>query len=276
MRLPKARRLYVAVQNIQACFTSNKCIFTARKPTFCTIRRILHIVSRCSTELAPRLLRNLSQKHITSSAHQPTLSLRDKLPLTQTPTTDNRPFKQPHHKARANNSAIHAFDRARRTSRSKDTAPLTQTEQIRPKRNMLQRTAEQESASLKPNAAQSASSRRLLVLHPKTSINIDFLPHVSRKTAAPFCIMAAAMPVGITPAAAFRSINRSSASAVYIGLALCTRHTIAEHAEAQKVTSDHPTLAAINLRARHLFCTQERLLAGRRRSFELNRAHYTH
>lgn len=88
--------------------------------------------------------------------------------------------------------------------------------------------------------------------------------------------MAAAMPVGITPAAAFRSINRSSASAVYIGLALCTRHTIAEHAEAQKVTSDHPTLAAINLRARHLFCTQERLLAGRRRSFELNRAHYTH
>ena len=58
---PKARRLYVAVQNIQACFTSNKCIFTARKPTFCTIRRILHIVSRCSTELAPRLLRNLSQ-----------------------------------------------------------------------------------------------------------------------------------------------------------------------------------------------------------------------
>ena len=141
---------------------------------------------------------------------------------------------------------------------------------------MLQRTAEQESASRKPNAAQSASSRRLLVLHPKTSINIDFLPHVSRKTAAPFCIMAAAMPVGITPAAAFRSINRSSASAVYIGLALCTRHTIAEHAEAQKVTSDHPTLAAINLRARHLFCTQERLLAGRRRSFELNRAHYTH
>ena len=41
-------------------------------------------------------------------------------------------------------------------------------------------------------------------------------------------------------------------------------------------TSDHPTLAAINLRARHLFCTQERLLAGRRRSFELNHAHYTH
>lgn len=215
-------------------------------------------------------------KHITSSAHQPTLSMRAKLPLAQTPTTDSRPFKQPHHKARANSSAIHAFDRARRTSRSKDTAPLTQTEQIRPKRNMLQRPAEQESASRKPNAAQSTSSRRLLVFHPKTSINIDFLPHVSRKTAAPFCIMAAAMPVGITPAAAFRSINRSSASAVYIGLALCTRHTIAEHAEPQKATSDHPTLAAIILRARHLFCTQERLLAGRRRSFELNRAHYTH
>lgn len=116
----------------------------------------------------------------------------------------------------------------------------------------------------------------LLVLHPKTSINIDFLPHVSRKTAAHFCIMAAAMPVGITPAAAFHSINRSSASAVYIGLSLCTRHTIAEHAEPQKATSDHSTRAAINLRARHLFCTQERLLAGRRLSFELNRAHYTH
>ena len=217
MRLPKARRLYVAVQNIQACFTSNKCIFTARKPTFCTIRRILHIVSRCSTELAPRLLRNLSQ-NTSHRAHQHTLSMRDKLPLTQTPTTANRPFKQPHNKARANDSAIRVSDRARRTSRSKDTAPLTQTEQIRPKRNMLQRTAEQESASRKPNAAQSTSSCRLLVLHPKTSINIDFLPHVPRKTAAHFCIMAAAMPVGITPAAAFRSINRSSASAVYIDL----------------------------------------------------------
>lgn len=31
--------------------------------------------------------------HITSSAHQPTLSMRDKLPLTQTPTTDNRPLQ---------------------------------------------------------------------------------------------------------------------------------------------------------------------------------------
>ena len=214
-------------------------------------------------------------KHITSSAHQPTLSMRDKLPLTQTPTTDT-PLKQPHHKARANNSAIHAFDRARRTSRSKDTAPLTQTEQIRPKRNMPQRTAEQESASRKPNATQSANSRRLLVLHPKTSINIDFLPHVSRKTAAPFCIMAAAMPVGITPAAAFRSINRSSASAVYIGLALCTHHTIAEHAEPQKSHIRSSDARRNKLARRHLFCTQERLLAGRRRSFELNRAHYAH
>lgn len=39
-------------------------------------------------------------KHITSSAHQPALSLRDIRLLTQKPTTDNRPFfKQPHHTA---------------------------------------------------------------------------------------------------------------------------------------------------------------------------------
>ena len=74
--------------------------------------------------------------------------------------------------------------------------------------------------------------------------------------------MAAAMPVGITSAAAFRSINRNSASAVYIGLVLCSRHTIAERDEPQKAaTSDYPTLAAIYLRARQLFCTQERLFS---------------
>lgn len=88
---PKARRLYVAVQNIQACFTSNKYIFTARKPSFCTIRRILSIVSRCSTALAPRLLCDLS-KNTSHRAHiTPTLSLRDIRLLTQKPTGDSRP-----------------------------------------------------------------------------------------------------------------------------------------------------------------------------------------
>lgn len=92
--------------------------------------------------------------------------------------------------------------------------------------------------------------------------------------------MAATMPVGITPAAAFRSINRNSASAVYIGLGLCFRHTIAEHTESQKAAAcDYPTLAAINLRARQLFAHRNgslHALARRRRSLRLNRAHPAH
>ena len=52
--------------------------------------------------------------------------------------------------------------------------------------------------------------------------------------------MATAMPVGITPAAAFRSLNRSSANTVNITLVLCTRR--------------------INLRARQLLCPRERLI----------------
>ena len=160
----------------QIYFYGSKTVILHNTPQFKHRLALLH--RACPTPFARSF-----PKHITSSAHQPTLSMRDKLPLTQTPTTDNRPFKQPHHKARANNSAIHAFDRARRTSRSKDTAPLTQTEQIRPKRNMLQQTAEQESASRKPNAAQPTSGRRLLVLRTKSSINIDFLPmfHVKQR-----------------------------------------------------------------------------------------------
>ena len=109
----------------QMYFCGSKTAILHNTPHYTHRHALLH--RACPTPFARSF-----QKHITSSAHQPTLSMRDKLPLTQTPTTDNRPFKQPHHKARANNSAIHAFERARRTSRSKDTAPLTQTEQIRP------------------------------------------------------------------------------------------------------------------------------------------------
>lgn len=94
-------------------------------------------------------------------------------------------FRASHDKRHAMDcSAIHAFDCACRTSRSKQTPHRShKPNKSAPSATFDNERRKQESASRKPNAAQSTSSRRLLVLRPKTSINIDFLPmfHVKRR-----------------------------------------------------------------------------------------------
>ena len=184
---PKARRLYVAVQNIQACFTSNKYIFTARKPSFCTIRRNLSIVSRCSTALAPRLLCDLS-KNTSHRAHiTPTLSLRDIRLLTQKHTADSRTFSSSHttmRRARIAAQYMPLSTLAAQAVQSRYRSPLPRAEQNLPRaQHATTNGGTGESASRKPNAAQSTSCRRLLVLRTKSSINIDFLPmfHVKQR-----------------------------------------------------------------------------------------------
>lgn len=83
----------------QMYFYGSKTDILHNTPHFTHRLALLH--RACPTPFAQSF-----PKHITSSAHQPTLSMRDKLPLTQTPTTDNRPP-----------SSSHTIRRARITAR---------------------------------------------------------------------------------------------------------------------------------------------------------------
>ena len=83
------------------------------------------------------------------------------------------------------------------------------------------------------------------------------------------------MPIGIAPATAFDLLIGAVQALFVSDLFFMFAAQSPSATNRQKAAArDHPTLAAINLHARQLFCTQERLLAGRRRSFELNHAHY--
>ena len=119
------------------------------------------------------------QKHITSSAHNPHTFFARYTPFdSKAHCRQSPPFRAATpYGARIAAQYMPLSTLAAQAVQSRYRAPPPRAEQNISRAQHATTNGETgESASRKPNAAQSTSGRRLFVLRPKTSINIDFLP----------------------------------------------------------------------------------------------------